>query len=66
MIRSRTLKRELDKWKTEKRMIRKNWSQNQEETEFQEERNEDFPGGPVVKTLLFHCKRLRFDSWLGN
>ena len=44
MIRSRTLKRELDKWKTEKRMIRKNWSQNQEETEFQEERNKDFPG----------------------
>ena len=24
-----------------------------------------FPGGVVVKTLLFHCKGHRFDPWLG-
>ena len=23
----------------------------------------DFPGGPVVKTLSFHCRGLRLDSW---
>ena len=26
----------------------------------------DFPGGPVVKTLSFHCRGHRFDHWLGN
>ena len=26
----------------------------------------DFPGSPVVKTLCFQCKGLRFDPWLGN
>ena len=26
----------------------------------------DFPGGPVVKTLRFHCRGHRFDPWLGN
>ena len=27
----------------------------------------DFPGGPVVKTLCFQCRRrYRFDPWLGN
>ena len=26
----------------------------------------DFPGGPVVKTLCFHCRRRRFDPWSGN
>ena len=26
----------------------------------------DFPGGPVVKTLLCHCKGHKFDPWLGN
>ena len=25
-----------------------------------------FPGGPVVKTLHFHCKGHGFDPWLGN
>ena len=28
-------------------------------------KNRDFPGGPVVKTLLSHC-RDRFDPWSGN
>ena len=26
----------------------------------------DFPGGPVVKALCFHCRGHRYDSWLGN
>ena len=26
----------------------------------------DFPGGPVVKTLHFHCRGHGFDPWLGN
>ena len=26
----------------------------------------DFPGGPVVRILLFHCRGRRFDPWLGN
>ena len=26
----------------------------------------DFAGGPVVKTLGFHCRGCGFDSWLGN
>ena len=26
----------------------------------------DYLGSPMVKTLCFHCKRCRFDSWLGN
>ena len=26
----------------------------------------DFPAGPVVKTLCFHCRGLRFDLWSGN
>ena len=26
----------------------------------------DFPGGPLVKTLHFHCGRQGFDPWLGN
>ena len=26
----------------------------------------DFPGGPVVKTPHFQCRRHGFDSWLGN
>ena len=26
----------------------------------------DFPCGPVVKTLCFHCRGHRFDPWLGN
>ena len=25
----------------------------------------DFPGGPVVKTLHFHCRGHRFDPWSG-
>ena len=27
---------------------------------------EDFPDGPVVKTLSFHCRGHRFDPWFGN
>ena len=26
----------------------------------------DFPDGPVVKILHFHCRGLVFDSWLGK
>ena len=26
----------------------------------------DFPGGPGVKTLCFHCRGHRFNPWLGN
>ena len=26
----------------------------------------DFPGSPVVKILLFHCRKQRFDLWLGK
>ena len=26
----------------------------------------DFSGGPVVKTLRFHCRGHRFDPWLEN
>ena len=26
----------------------------------------NFLGGPVVKTLCFHCRGYRFDPWLGN
>ena len=25
-----------------------------------------FPGGPVVKTLHFHCRGRGFDPWSGN
>ena len=27
---------------------------------------QDFPGGPVAKTLSFQCRGPRFDSWSGN
>ena len=26
----------------------------------------EFPGGPVVRTLCFHCRGHRFEPWLGN
>ena len=26
----------------------------------------DFPGGPVIKTLFFHCRGQGFDPWSGN
>ena len=26
----------------------------------------DFPGGPVVRTLCFHCRGPRFNPWLGQ
>ena len=29
-------------------------------------KNRHFPGGPVVKTLSFYCRQLRFNLWLGN
>lgn len=25
-----------------------------------------FPGGPIVRTLCFHCQGPAFDLWLGN
>ena len=28
--------------------------------------SEDLPGGPVVRTLCFHCREHRFDPWSGN
>ena len=28
--------------------------------------SEDFPGGPVVKTLHFHCRGRGFDPWSGK
>ena len=28
--------------------------------------NWEFPDRPVVKTLFFQCRGLRFDPWLGN
>ena len=31
-----------------------------------ERQNRDFPGGPVVKALHFHCGGLGFDPWSGN
>ena len=31
-----------------------------------EKLDEDFPGGPVVKTSHFHCRGHRFNSWLEN
>ena len=31
-----------------------------------EDKKQDFPGSPVVKTLSFHCMGHRFDPWLGN
>jgi len=29
-------------------------------------KSRDFPGGPVSKTLHFHCKGHGFDPWSGN
>ena len=29
-------------------------------------RYQDFPGGPVVRTLCFHCQGPRFNPWSGN
>ena len=26
----------------------------------------DFPGDPVVRSLLLHCREHRFSLWLGN
>ena len=26
----------------------------------------EFPGGPVIRTLNFHCQGHRFNTWLGN
>ena len=26
----------------------------------------DFPGGPVVKNLYFHCREQGFNPWSGN
>ena len=33
---------------------------------FQKCEPEDFPGGPVVRTLHFHCREPGFDPWLGK
>ena len=29
-------------------------------------KNREFPGSPVAKTWRFHCKRHRFNPWLGT
>ena len=29
-------------------------------------KSRDFPGGPGLKTLCFHCKGREFNPWLGN
>ena len=34
--------------------------------EIKKVRKRDFPGGPLVKTLHFHCGRQGFEPWLGN
>ena len=26
----------------------------------------EFPGGPVVRTLCYHCQGCRFNPWSGN
>ena len=26
----------------------------------------EFPGGPIVRTLSFHCREHKFDPWSGN
>ena len=31
-----------------------------------QKRAREFPGGPVVKTLHFHCRGHRFNLWSGN
>ena len=28
--------------------------------------NREFPGGPVVRTLGFHCRGCGFNAWMGN
>ena len=35
-------------------------------TGIKKKKSQDFPDGPVVKTLHFHCRGHRFDPWLGN
>ena len=30
------------------------------------EASRDFPGGPVLRTLHFHCRGHGFDPWSGN
>ena len=29
-------------------------------------KQEEFPGGPLVRTPYFHCRRHKFDLWSGN
>ena len=46
-----------------------NTSQNRVQVELVVESKisgEDFPGGPVVKTPSFHCRRCGFHPWLGK
>ena len=33
---------------------------------YKKKRGRDFPGGPVVKTLSFHCRGHGFNPCLGN
>ena len=35
-------------------------------TEFKGSSIGEFPGGPVVRMLLFHCQGPGFHPWLGN
>ena len=30
------------------------------------DKGKEFPGGPVVRSLWFHCRGHRFDPWSGN
>ena len=39
---------------------------NSEKKCLKDKHMKDFLSGPVVKTLCFHCKGLRFDPWSGN
>ena len=33
---------------------------------FQDPLSREFPGGPVVRILRFHCRGPRFNPWMGN
>ena len=48
--------------KTESRLVAARMTRNWR----REEEMRDFPGGPVVKTLYFHCRGHCFNPWLGN
>ena len=53
-----------DGTKTDKRASRK--SLQTSKLSINSNNNMNFPGGPVVKTLCFHCKACGLNPWLGN